>query len=86
MELPENTWKLNGISQKAKTVAQMAAPAAGMTLGAWLCQIIRQTAAAENQAALQSKQENALTPSENMDLNPISQRESDDHEPAPPPM
>ncbi len=43
-------WSVKGVSLEARLAAKASARAAGLTVGEWLCQVIRATAAAEDAA------------------------------------
>ena len=47
----ESVWVLEGVGARARKAAQMAAPAAGLSVAEWLAGVIRRAAAAERLAA-----------------------------------
>jgi len=51
MHEDESVWILEGVGARARKAAQMAAPAAGLSVAEWLAGIIRRAAAAERLAA-----------------------------------
>ncbi|MHA1113388.1 MAG: hypothetical protein ACTSRY_02645 [Alphaproteobacteria bacterium] len=56
----DTIWLLEGVGASARKAAQMAAPAAGLPVAAWLTRIIRRAAAAERLAARAAAGEDVL--------------------------